>query len=95
MWVRNHLEMYNYIRAWADEKLAYLAVKEVIRSSEGAKQHLSLLDVFVSSLKAMTAANVPALRKLGAEILAAKYATALSQWVYEHPDEIKVRFIIT
>ena len=90
MWVRNHLEMFTYIKSWAEEKLAYLNVNEVVRSSESAKQHLSLLDAFVSSFKAMTDSNVPALKKLGGEILRAKYATTYSQWVYEHPEEIKV-----
>jgi hypothetical protein len=83
--------MFNYIKTWADEKLVYLRVKEVVRSSESAKQHLSLLEVFGSSFAAMTSTNVPALQRQGADILRAKYETTYSRWVYEHPEEIKVR----
>jgi hypothetical protein len=82
--------MFTVINKWADEKLAYLAVKEVVRSSESAKQHLSLLDVYEAALTAMSNTNVPALQKLGGEIRAAKYETQYSKWVYEKPEEITV-----
>ena len=82
--------MFNYINTWAEAKLAYLRVKETVRSSEAAKQHLSLLDAFVGSFNAMATSNVRSLQKLGDEILRAKYATTFSEWIYEHPEEIKV-----
>ena len=80
--------MFNVIKKWADEKLAYLNVKEDISSSEPARQHLSLMDALQTAFQAFTDSNVPALRKLGDEIRAAKYETQYSQWVYEKPEEL-------
>ena len=80
--------MYTTIKAWADEKLAYLNTKEDISSLEPAKQHLSLMDALRTAFAGMTDSNVPALRKLGDEIRAAKYETTDSRWVYEKPAEV-------
>ena len=89
MWVGNHQGMYQVIKKWADEKLAYLNTKEDISSLEPAQQHLSLMDALKTAFAGMTDSNVPALRKLGDEIRAAKYATQYSQWVYEKLDDVK------
>lgn len=82
--------MFTFIKKWADEKIAYLSVKEIVRSSEAAKQHLSLLDAFDSAFKGQTESSVPALQNLGKDIRAAVYETVYSRWVYEHPEEITV-----
>ena len=77
------------IKKWADEKLAYLNVKEDISSSEPARQHLSLMDALATAFKGQTESNVPALKKLGDDIRAAKYEPQYSRWVYEKPAEVK------
>jgi hypothetical protein len=88
LWVRNHLEMFSAIKTWADEKLVYLNTKENISSSEPARQHLSLMDTLRTAFQGQTESNVPALKKLGGEIRAAKYETQYSKWVYEKPEEV-------
>jgi hypothetical protein len=88
LWVRNHQEMFAAIKKWADEKLAYLNTKEDISSLEPARQHLSLMDALRTAFAGMTDSSVPALRKLGDEIRAAKYETQHSRWVYEKPEEV-------
>ena len=66
------------VKAWADEKLLYLNVKENISNSESARQHLSLMDALHTSFIGMTGTNVPALYRLGNEIQSAKYCTQVS-----------------
>jgi spectrin beta len=80
--------MFTAIKKWADEKLAYLNTKEDISSSEPARQHLSLMDALRTAFQGQTESNVPALKKLGGEIRAAKYETQYSKWVYEKPEEV-------
>jgi hypothetical protein len=50
-----------------------------------------LHDRFVTDKAAMTAADVASLKALGTEILARKYETKHSVYVYEKPDEVKGR----
>ena len=87
--VQNHLGLFNVIKPWAIEKLAYLSMKENITSSEPARQHLSLMDALDTSYRGMVEANVPALYKLGQEIQASKHATNYSEWVYERLSDVR------
>ncbi|EGD76823.1 paramyosin [Salpingoeca rosetta] len=89
--VQNHVSGYELLEAWCKEKVQYLETKEKVTNSEEAKVQLSLLDMFDRECADMAAADVAALRTLGRAIREAKYASELSTWVYERPDDVSGR----
>lgn len=86
-----HAGAYASIASWVTEKKAYLANKENITSIAEARKELSLLDGFQIEKTRMNDTAVASLKTLGNEILAKKYETQYSSWVYPKPDEIKNR----
>ncbi len=63
--MESHRHEYDDMNAWYEAKLAYLAVKENVTSSESAKQHISLLEAFQRAHTNLTSARVPAFKQLG------------------------------
>eukprot|EP00041_Stephanoeca_diplocostata_P039173 m.1595633 g.1595633 ORF g.1595633 m.1595633 type:complete len:371 (-) comp25342_c0_seq39:7209-8321(-) len=96
-----HQDAFAVIQKWSDEKLEYLKAREAeIKNYEGnhyldvqtvgeAKLQLTLLDTFEKDKAAMTSANVASMKKLGQDVLARKYETKHSTYVYEKPEEIQ------
>ena len=46
LWVARHEKMGEALAGWSKDRLAYLAVKEIVNFSADAKNHLSLLEAF-------------------------------------------------
>jgi hypothetical protein len=65
--------------------------RESINSISDARTHLSLLAAYDAEKIAIADVDVAQLNKLGAEILAQKYQTKYSSWVFETPNEVKSR----
>ncbi len=76
---------------WYNEKEAYLKTKEAVNSVSEAQTQISILDGYEQEAKGVTDSSVASLKVLGAEILAAKYETQYSSYVFEKPEEIKTR----
>jgi Ca2+-binding EF-hand superfamily protein len=86
-----HLDIYSQLLSWHAEKEAYLRNKEEIHSVKEAQEQLSLLDGYDQEEQGVTESSVAYLKNLGADILAAKYHTSYSSWVFEEPDELRSR----
>lgn len=85
-----HVRSFTTLKNWIAEKKAYLQKVEAIGSIQDARVQLNLLDVFVKDKKDMTTVNVAAFKKMGEAVLTAKYQR-ISEWVFEHPEEVKTR----
>jgi hypothetical protein len=85
-----HLDKNTYLLNWIAEKENYLNLRETIASVPSAQTHLSLLAVYENENSAMVQNNLAFYKKLGEDILAQKYETQYSKYVFENPDEIKV-----
>ncbi|EDQ86636.1 uncharacterized protein MONBRDRAFT_28031 [Monosiga brevicollis MX1] len=86
-----HLDQHNRLQAWATEKQAYLDVRETVDTVQDAHYHLSVHQAYVGDKATVTAADLASLQKLGANILARSYKTALSAYTYEEPASITDR----
>jgi hypothetical protein len=87
----NHVDKFNNIQGWVTDKENYLQRKEAINSVSEAETQLSLLESFEKEKQRTTNGAVTQLKHLGSEILAKHYKTSYSEWVFEHPEEIKTR----
>lgn len=88
---KQHVDIYSQLLSWHDEKAAYLGRKEDIHSVKEAQEQISLLDGYDQEEQGVTESSVAYLKNLGADILAAKYETNYSSYVFEHPDEVRHR----
>lgn len=88
-----HLDKNVYLLNWIAEKENYLNQRESITSVPSAQTHLSLLAVYENENSAMVQNNLAFYKKLGEDILAQKYETQYSRYVFENPDEIKQRMV--
>jgi hypothetical protein len=86
-----HKDRYGKISAWIDKKEAYLNTKEEIDSSSKAALEVALIGQYHKERTAYHSSHVESLKKVGAEIRAAKYESALSSWVFETPEELDQR----
>lgn len=68
-----HLEQYDRISKWADQKAAYLSTVEDIGDVASALVQLRLLEAFVTEKSNTTTTTVSTLRELGLEVLNTKY----------------------
>jgi len=89
-WNEDHKIRHSKLSTFIAEKTTYLKRKEVVHSSIEAQLQLSLLEGFNNEKKDLTA-NIAPLKKIGQDILAAKYQTDFSNWVFENPQEVKTR----
>jgi len=76
---------------WASLKVEYTESDIFVHSISEAQVGLSLLDSYEVEKKRFTATAVASLKELGQTVLARKYDTKYSNYVYENPDEIKTR----
>jgi hypothetical protein len=88
LWVKNHADSHADILAWAADRRAYLQTKELISNIQQAQLQLSTLDAFRQEKDDTKQGAVAALIAAGAEIRAAEYKTAISEWRYEKPEEV-------
>lgn len=88
---RNHVDRFSKLESWAAEKEAYLKKEEPINSIADANLHLGLFASFEKENARVTASSVSKFKQLGKDILAKKYETAYSSYVFEHPEEVKSR----
>ena len=65
--------------------------REAINSISDSHTHLSLFEAYEKEKISVAQLDVEQLKALGAEILAAKYSTKYSSWVFETPEEVKSR----
>jgi hypothetical protein len=86
-----HVQQYNTLKAWVDDKEAYLKVKEEVKSGRDASTHLAKLSAYDKSKAEQTETTLAAFKKLGAEIVAAKYETKISNYAYPSPKEVTDR----
>jgi len=87
----NHEDKFNNLQSWINDKEIYLNTKEPINSVSEAKTQLILLESFEKEKERTSSAKVVQLKQLGEEILAQKYKTTYSEWVFETPQDIKSR----
>jgi len=88
---RTHIDKHSSLSSWVQEKENYLKTKEAISSVGEALTHLSLLEAYTKDKESQTEGALAQWKKLGADILAAKYATSYSSYVFETPEEVKSR----
>jgi len=86
-----HTDKHGKIAAWIAQSKAYLEKKEPVNSISDAEINLNTLHTWETDKSDMSSGDVVALKKLGAEIITAKYQTDLSSYVFPTPDEIKAR----
>eukprot|EP00911_Craspedida_sp_UC1_P002721 UC1_evm2s1999 len=89
LWVQGHRRRHADLSSWCAEKLSYLATKEIIANSAEARIQISILEPLPEEIADIEATGVSDLKRLGVEICEAKYATPLSSWQYEAPEEVK------
>merc|ERR1740128_943155 len=82
--------MFDTITALFQKKQAYFKQDEVTHPIEKARLQLAILENEIQDLVNMQD-SMGDLSKLGGEILAAKYETQYSSWVYEKPEEVQSR----
>lgn len=85
-----HINFFDTVSKWCDDKDTYLGEKEVVNSIPDAKHHLSVLAAFFRDKNDRYSHQVGNLKALGDEITSARY-NKLSQWQFETPEEIKTR----
>jgi hypothetical protein len=78
-----HGDKFGKLMVWIAAKEAYLKAREHVHSVVEAQSELHLLDLYEAENKITLEGKVAALKKLGEEILARKYETALSNYSYE------------
>eukprot|EP01090_Pellita_catalonica_P017064 TRINITY_DN5077_c0_g1_i2.p1 TRINITY_DN5077_c0_g1~~TRINITY_DN5077_c0_g1_i2.p1 ORF type:complete len:1314 (-),score=365.62 TRINITY_DN5077_c0_g1_i2:124-3771(-) len=88
---KKHTDFHEKLSEWIAEKDTYLKAREEIHSVVDAQTHLSLFEAYETDKKSQTEISVANLKKLGAEILARKYETKYSSYVFENPEEITTR----
>jgi len=81
---QQHQDMYTRLKAWAEDKLAFLRAREEINSISLATTHITLLDQYGAEFKSMTETLCKEYKNLGANILSAKHETEIGQYTYEH-----------
>jgi len=91
LWNSQHIEKHANISQWITASTALLNRKEPVNSIAEANQNLTNLAQYEADKVDVTNINVASLKKLGSEILTAKYETPLSSFVFRTPEEIKSR----
>lgn len=87
----SHEEQWKLICTWYNAKAAYLTTKEDVQSVYEAKYQLGRLNAFDAETMDMTSGAVATMKECGKEILAARFKTDLSEWVYEDPSAVNDR----
>jgi len=88
---RNHIAKNSDLSTWSVEKENYLKVQEKVESIADAQTCLIVLEGYEKEKVSMTNQNFSQFKKLGAEILAQKYETSFSKYVFENPSEVTQR----
>jgi len=88
LWVTNHKNVFAGFDTFAQEKLVYLAVKEVIKDSLEAKAQLNILEAFELDKHAIEKGAIAELKSLGEKIRSTEYSTQYSQWKYGQSEEV-------
>eukprot|EP00005_Dracoamoeba_jomungandri_P003674 CAMPEP_0174252636 /NCGR_PEP_ID=MMETSP0439-20130205/2017_1 /TAXON_ID=0 /ORGANISM="Stereomyxa ramosa, Strain Chinc5" /LENGTH=960 /DNA_ID=CAMNT_0015333199 /DNA_START=29 /DNA_END=2908 /DNA_ORIENTATION=- len=86
--VEEHTAKYKELMSWIAEKEAYLNVKEEINNISDAQVQITLLEAYEAEKVRLTDTGVAYFKDLGAHILAQKYETEYSSWVWEQPELI-------
>eukprot|EP01094_Clydonella_sp_ATCC50884_P000749 TRINITY_DN1056_c0_g1_i1.p1 TRINITY_DN1056_c0_g1~~TRINITY_DN1056_c0_g1_i1.p1 ORF type:complete len:1109 (-),score=578.87 TRINITY_DN1056_c0_g1_i1:133-3255(-) len=86
-----HEDAHRKIGAWVEEQRQYLNTHEAIDTVGAAQTALALFEAYCKDSAMMKETAVVALKKLGQEILTAKYETEYSQFVWQSPEEITGR----
>jgi hypothetical protein len=86
-----HIDNFNMLQKWVEEKTAYLKVVEEIKSSTDAEMHLGYLLAYSKERQDTYQASVPPLKSLGSEITTNEYKSALSQFSFPTPQEVVTR----
>jgi hypothetical protein len=91
MLAHQHAEKHEACMAWGQEMAGKLAEAIAVNSIADAQLLLSQLDSLNKEREAMVASAIASLKEQGAAILARKYSTSLSSYVYESPQEVRDR----
>lgn len=86
-----HKSKHAKLKAWVDVKTAYLTKRDEVTSVTTAHENLNYLASYSAEKTDTTNGDVKAFKVLGEAILAAKYETALSSYVFPTPEEIAER----
>jgi hypothetical protein len=81
---RQHDDMAAKVSLWMDRKEAYLVARTPIKCVADATTQLSLLARYRAEKEAFEGSNLKTLYELGQSVLAAKYASPLSSFSYDH-----------
>lgn len=89
---RQHKTKYDELAGWAaDEAKAFDAADNQIHTTPDSRFHISVLRAFETDLAATAATAVQRLKELGRKLLARRYASNLSRWQFETPEEVQQR----
>jgi len=81
---KQHDDQYQRIAAWVAAREKYLNAREDVHSVAEATTQLSVLAAFEKEKGLITQNDVVALKKVGADLLARKYETDYSSYLFEH-----------
>ena len=79
------------VMAWAALQDAYLKLREECDTEPQGEYLLSVFDAYVTAKATTTSTTVSSLKSLGATVLARKYETSYSSYVYEKPEDVTAR----
>jgi len=91
LWAADHALKQSEIKTWAGNATVLLQKKETCNSIAEANKNLANLEAYEADKSDWTNINVAALKKLGAETIAAEYKTSLSHYKYPTPQDITAR----
>eukprot|EP00808_Paulinella_micropora_P017274 g24501.t1 len=88
---RTHLDKYKALQRFVDESQAYLDKKEPVNSIAEAEMNLAAHHSYMAEQAEQEKSQIPALHNVGKDILEAEYKSALSEWKFPNPEEVKDR----
>jgi hypothetical protein len=86
-----HVDKALQCAGWANEKATQLQEDVVVHSMREARVGLSVLAAYSTEKVRFTETAVTSLKALGVTLLARKYETALSKYIFESPEEVSDR----
>lgn len=86
----NHQSKHKWLTEYAATSAAYLTKKDAVDSIADANNNLASLEAFENDKHDVTNFNVASLKKLGAQIIAARYE-GLTKYQFKTPEEITAR----
>jgi len=88
---KQHIAIHAKIGVWEAASMAYLGATDAFDSIADAESNLRRFEAYTIDKNDVTSVNVAALKKVGHDIVTAKYETKLSKYVFPTPNEVRDR----